>query len=456
MSPDPETGDPEIAAFRFGYGLPLPEGAPVDPAAMLLALRAPDRIKDVWPIASMAEILPVADAIRRFKTRAKVDTLAKPLYEAAEAEMQVMVDRARRATLARMIDNPDGFRERLTAFWADHFTTVAKQKVGPALPYAIVEDAIRPHLTANFAEMLTAATLHPAMLTYLDQTQSVGPNSPTGKRNGEGLNENLARELIELHTLGVGAGYSQDDVRQMAELLTGLGYNVRGGMFFDRKRAEPGPETVLGQVYEGDGLEPIRAVLRDLSRRPETAAHLARKLAVHFVSDNPDPGLVDALTAAWTRSGGHLETVYEALLRHPAAWVPEAAKLRQPIDFMVAALRALGIPGAQISTLSGKLMKRQLMRGLREMGQVMKEPRGPDGWPEPADAWITPQGLAGRITWAMQTPSLLLKTLPDPVTMARAALGNRASARLLWAVARAESLREGVGLVLASAEFNRR
>ncbi len=450
------TLDPTIAAFRFGYGLPVPQGAGAEPEAMLRALRGPDTVRARWPIVGMAEVLPLADAIRRLKTRAKEDAAALPLVAVAEADIEAMADAARRATLARAIDNPDSLRERLTAFWADHFTTVPRQRVEATLPYALVEDAIRPNLTGNFADLLTAVTLHPAMLTYLDQTQSVGPNSATGLRKGEGLNENLARELIELHTLGVGAGYQQDDVRQMAELLTGLGYNVRTGMFFDPKRAEPGAEVVLGQSYAGDGLTPIRAVLRDLSLRPETAAHIARKLAVHFVSDAPDAGLVAALEAAWTTSGGNLDQVYEALLRHPAAWAHEADKARQPFEFMVAALRALGITGADIGALSAKQMKRQLMWGLRDMGQVMKEARGPDGWAEAAEAWITPQGLAARISWAMQAPSLLMANLPEPLAMARAALGSRAGERLLWAVARAESLREGVGLVLASAEFNRR
>ena len=450
------TLDPTIAAFRFGYGLPLPKGAGTEPAAMLAALRGPDKITRLWPIAGIGEVQPLADSIRRLKTQAKEDASVLPLVEAAEAEVEATADSAKRATLARAIDNPDGMRERLTAFWADHFTTVAKQKAPPTLPFALVEDAIRPNLTGSFAAMLTAATLHPAMLTYLDQTQSVGPGSPTGKRKGEGLNENLARELIELHTLGVGAGYSQDDVRQMAELLTGLGYNVRTGMFFDAKRAEPGPETVLGQSYEGDGLTPIRAVLRDLSVRPETAAHIARKLVVHFVSDTPDPDLVAALQAVWSKTGGNLDQVYEVLLMHPAAWVPKLDKARQPFDFLVSALRALRMGGADVGALSAKQMKRQLMWGLRDMGQVMKEPRGPDGWAEDADAWITPQGLAARISWAMEAPSVLLKALPDPLTLAHEALGSRASERLLWAVEKAETVREGVGLVLASAEFNRR
>jgi uncharacterized protein (DUF1800 family) len=187
--------------------------------------------------------------------------------------------------------------------------------------------------------MLMAVATHPAMLLYLDQAQSVGPNSARGARRDRGLNENYARELMELHTLGVGAVYSQDDVRQLAELLTGLAVDPVAGFVFDARRVEPGPERVLGRDYAGDGIEAIRAVLADLAARPETARHLAHKLAVHFVADDPDPGLVTAMEAAFRDSGGDLVAVTAALLAHPAAWAEAAAKARQPFDFVVAALR---------------------------------------------------------------------------------------------------------------------
>ena len=445
-----------IAAIRFGYGLPLPGGAPDTAPAMLHALAGPDRAAQDWPIDGLAVIQPKLAQLREMKGAGRTDPAKIPIYERIQTEISASHVRAERSTIARALDAADGFRERLVAFWADHFTVLARSKSDMMLPYAMVEDAIRPNLTGRFSDLLTAATLHPAMLNYLDQSQSVGPNSFQGQRREKGLNENLARELMELHTLGVGAGYGQQDVRQMAELLTGVTYDPRQGTRFEPRRAEPGPETVLGVTYDGAGLDPVRAALGDLGRRPETARHIARKLVVHFVSDTPDPDLVAAVQAAFVATGGDLMAVYTALLMHPAAWAAPAQKVRQPVDFVIASLRALAVSGADVLAMQRNLFRAKLQGGMAEMGQPWKKPRGPDGWPEEAEAWISPQSLATRITWVMQVPQKLVETLPDPVAMMTACLADRASDTLIWAVSRAESLREGVGLVLASAEFNRR
>lgn len=448
--------DPEVAAFRFGYGLPLPALAPVDPEAMLAALAGPDVMAARWPVTGMAGALPLMRAERDARRQARQGSGETAPYKAARAALGAAQEAALRATIARALDSPDGFRERLVAFWADHFTAVARSAQDALLPYALVEEAIRPNLNKPFAAMLTAAEFHPAMLVYLDQARSVGPGSRGGLAQGAGLNENLAREVIELHTLGAGAAYAQGDVRQMAELLTGLGYNLKRGMFFDPSRAEPGAEAVLGRSYAGEGLAPIRAVLADLARHPDTARHLARKLAVHFVSDPPEAGLVAALEAEWRQSGGDLGRVHGALLRHPGAWAGRAAKARQPFEFVVAGMRALGLAGRDVAALPGKVLGRHVGAALAGMGQPWQAPRGPDGWPEAPEAWITPQGLAARISWAMQAPVRLVAALPDPVALAGRALGGRADAALLRAVAQAEDRREGVGLVLASPAFNRR
>jgi uncharacterized protein (DUF1800 family) len=270
------------------------------------------------------------------------------------------------------------------------------------------------------------------------------------------LNENLARELLELHTLGVSAGYGQADVRQLAELLTGLTLAPDEGFVFDKGRAEPGAETVLGVEYKGDGVAPILQMLDDLAVRPETARHLAGKLAVHFVADVPEAGLVAALEATWIRTRGDLAAVTGVLLSHKSAWVPEAGKARQPFDFLVAALRALGVSADQIYGAEGKAFRRMVLDPLADMGQPLWQAPGPDGWPEAAADWITPQGLAARISWAIEVPERLVTPLPDPRDFVTKALGMRASARLVWAVSAAESVREGVGLTLAAPEFNRR
>jgi uncharacterized protein (DUF1800 family) len=449
---DPRT----IAAIRFGHGLPLPAGAAVVPQAMLAALAGPDRMAARFPAVTIARAQPLILALGEAGRAMKADPRLQPAYQAALQAIDDQALAATRATLARSLAAPDGFRERLVRFWADHFTVTVRNGREKAFPLALVEEAIRPHVNGRFAAMLAAVVRHPAMLSYLDQNLSVGPGSVAGRRRGRGLNENLARELIELHTLGVGGGYGQSDVRELAELLTGLSFNAERGFEFRRDWAEPGAETVLGTTYDGAGEAPVAAVLEDLAARPEAARHIARKLAVHFVADDPDPGLVDALDLAFLRSGGQLAAVYAALLDHPAAWAPLGGKVRQPYDFMIAALRGLGVAPDLLLTMPPARLRRLVLNPMRAMGQPWQAPRGPDGWPEAAAAWITPQGLAARLAWALEAPERLANPLPDPQEFARAALAGAADERLIRAASRAESLRDGVALVLASPAFNRR
>ncbi len=455
------TPDPSTTAFRFGYGLPHPTGAASTVEGMLAALKAPDTMAATYPGPTMAAMLPVmhaADTVLKISRRATDEAeaeAARVTYRGHLATLRGMALGGTRATVARALDAPDGLRERLAWFWADHFTTMAPSRREVGLPSAMLDEAIRPNLNGPFSALLGATITHPAMLAYLDQTQSFGPNSRIGQKRKKGLNENLARELLELHTLGAGSGYSQDDVRQMAELLTGLVIG-KDGFRFDKRRAEPGAETVLGVAYDGDTLAPVIQALDDLSRRPETAAHIARKLCVHFVSDTPDPGLVAALTSEWISTGGDLAAVYTALLSHPQAWAPNAVKARQPFDFMIASLRALGIPGARIVAMNEGAFRRLILAPLAGMGQPWQAAPGPDGWPEAPEDWITPQGMTARISWAMDAPGRLVRPPPDPTALMQAALGPRASAALQWAVPRSETLREGLGLVLSSPEFNRR
>lgn len=450
------TASASLVAFRFGYGLPLSEAAPLTPEAMLAALAGPDEMARRFAVVPYDWVHARVADLARNKEAAKSNPVLRAWLDALEAEMRATGLLALRATIARGIEATDSFRERLVAFWADHFTISAGGQTDAITPYAFVEDAIRPYVAGQFGDMLGAVVHHPGMLIYLDQTRSVGPKSRRGLRTGGGLNENLARELLELHTMGVGAAYSQDDVRQLALLLTGLTYDARRGYAFDARMAEPGPETVLGKTYDGKGETPIRAFLRDLALRPETAQHIARKLAVHFISDTPDAAMVTAMAEAWSRSGGLLSVVYGAMLNHPAAAAEPAVKARQPWDFLLAALRGLGLSGAEVMGWPEDQLRKLVIQPLRTMGQNWKSPPGPDGWPEELETWITPQGLAERISWAMRWPAQLVSPLPHPRDFALRVLGDRAAPATLWAVERAENLAEGVGIVLSSPEFNRR
>jgi uncharacterized protein (DUF1800 family) len=444
-----------FAAIRFGYGLPVGPDAPGDAEGMLALLAGPDTTADMWPGMTMATAFPVWQVAAAARRVAREGDVQKREFRVALRAVQDQVHTALRTGMARALGSPDTFRERLVRFWADHFTTEARNRHEGALPDVMVEEAIRPHVAGRFADMLRGATMHPAMLLYLDQVRSVGPGSKVGLRREEGLNENLARELMELHTLGVGGAYRQADVRDAAELLTGLTATPRDGFQFNPDMAEPGPETVLGMTYDGAALEPIHALLDDLAVHPDTALHLARKVAVHFVSDTPDAGMVAAMAAAYLAADGQLLPMYRAMLGHPAAWGRTLEKARQPYDFLVAAFRALGVAPDAMIRLSRKRIGAQILGPLRAMGQDWGKPGGPDGWEEAASAWINPQGMAARITWAMTQPADI-GPLPDAREMLGRVLGDRASERLIWAVNAAEDQRDGVGLILAAPEFNRR
>jgi uncharacterized protein (DUF1800 family) len=304
--------------------------------------------------------------------------------------------------------------------------------------------------------MLRAVVQHPAMLVYLDQAGSFGPNSPAGRDRDRGMNENLAREILELHTLGVDAAYSQEDVRAFAELLTGLSHGPEGFVFRAR-RAEPGAETVLGRRY-GDGsadLAPVLQALDDMAAHPATARHLARKLVVHFLGVPAPDDLVATMAAAYLDADTDLRALYDALLADPRAWAPPFAKARTPFEFLVAALRAGGVAPAEITALADGAVQRTILRPLAEMGQPLWRATGPDGWPEAPEAWITPAGLAARLRWSQGFAERVL-TDTDPRAFLDTALGDAASPGLRFAVAGAEQRREGLVLVLASPEFNRR
>lgn len=451
---------PELAAIRLGYGL-----SPLMPP--------PQSVAEV--LASVDEAGPGADAVSLDEVRAahvKLARLSKDRRDmgsdgqasyrafARDLSMLRMVDLRRR--LARALDAPAGFGERLVQFWADHFTIRADGAANQLMGLAFVDEAIRPHLGGHFADLLIAADTHPMMLRYLNQPGSFGPMSRTARKNPQrrlGLNENLAREMIELHTLGVNADYSQEDVRQLAELLTGLTYRPGSDLRFNRNQAEPGAEIVLGRSYGGDNparIEDIHAVLRDLAGHPATARHLSRKLAVHFVSDRPGQRLIDDLTGVWRESDGHLPTVYAALVGHPDLQTSFRQKVRQPFDYLASAMRALGVSGAQILDKDPKRIRNEMNIPMIRMGQNWNRPIGPDGWPEPATDWITPQGLAARIEWSLKMPARLVADLPDPREFLVTALGGTASESLVWAVPKAESVPDGVAIVLASNDFNRR
>lgn len=451
--------DPTLAAVRFGSGLSPIIGPPDNTDAILA------EIDDVFAFAipGYSDADPsISDYQQASMTRTKArgtdqaEATEQAFREVRQAANRVY-DQALRSSLARHVGAQIGFKPRLSAFFADHFTV--KSRGGPQrhLVTPFVEDAVTPHLNGYFSAMLRAVITHSMMLLYLQQFQSVGPTSTVGKRRNRGINENLARELLELHTLGVDGVYAQADVRELAELLTGLTYNGQRGFFYDERFAEPGAETVLGITYDAaDGLDNILHAIDDLAVHPQTARHIAGKIAAAFVADTPDVGLVDAMTAAFVATDGFLPSVYAAMLDHPASWHADLLKIKSPQRFITSAMRALGVTGDQVDQASGRNTRALFVTPLRVMGQPWERPNGPDGWPEDSTDWISPQGMAGRISWAMTAPRILVQNrLPDPRDFVQTALGSLAGQDVIFAASAAEVRDEGVGVVLASPAFQR-
>ena len=454
---------PELAEIRFGCGLSPAIAAPSDPQALLQGLSGPDTmarrfaIEGFDPIrARMAELSRLRRKYRDAADKTGLRDGVKMIRQATRKEAVNWYTQ----TLLRWVNTPNGFRERLVAFWADHFTAKGKTLVLRYAGAAYVEEAIRPNISGSFADLLISTTTHPLMLHFLDQANSVGPASrvASAKKRLKGLNENLAREVMELHTLGVDGPYTQDDVRQLAELFTGLSVSRKSGFAFRPKYAEPGPETVLGRTYGGDParLEPVLQSLRDLAAHPATARHIAQKLAVHFVSDAPDPGLVQHLEGRFNDTGGDLLAVSSALVEHPSSWEEKLSNVKPPADFIASACRALVPDMDRLDELTPRVVGRLFAGPLEMMGQPWMQPNGPDGWAEDDAAWITPQGVSTRLRWALSVPQNLRRDLPDPRQFVTASLGPFAPPSVHFAANAAESKSDAIGLVLASPAFQRR
>lgn len=346
-----------------------------------------------------------------------------------------------------------GFGERLAMFWANHFC-VAVGKSGPVhiMAGAFEREAIRPHVYGKFEDMLIAVESHPAMLFYLDNNQSIGPNSPANRNGHRGLNENLARETMELHSLGVDGGYTQADVTALSRVLTGWmitrGDNSQGpaGQFYFNARAhEPGDQRVMGRTYRDAGAEQGYAVLRDLARHPATARHLSFKLARYFVSDQPSAELVSRITSTFIRTGGDLREVYLALVDSEEAWTHPAGKMRAPLDYTVAILRATGLhPKPQ-----------QVLAVLKAMGQPFWNPSGPNGFSDTSDGWASAEGLAARLD-AASFFAHQMTGAEDPRAFFRDRFGATGSQATFEAISRAETRPQGLSIAFLSPEFLRR
>ena len=468
MTPSPLNA--ALAVHRFGLADARLDDAAADPRGWLLAQIGPAAPQQGTGLASGVE------GLKRFAEFQQRQRTAAPAASSPDApteqrfveHFKALVQADVRARLVTAATSPQPFNERLALFWANHFTVSMAKASARGIVGAYEREALRPHIAGPFETLLRHATLHAGMLRYLDNDQSAGRDSVIVRRQARrvrgdnepgpritGLNENLAREILELHTLGVDGGYTQADVTQFARVLTGWRVPFRELLDaapgaptfrFDPAWHDPGPKTVLGRSYR-EGPEALGEVLRDLARHPSTARFVCTKLARHFVADEPPPALVARLQARWQATGGDLPAVYRALIESPEAWAPQPAKLKTPEEFVVGTVRLLGL-GAQA-------FERVPDGGITALGQRVQAAPSPAGWPDRAEEWLGPDAVWKRVEWATRVAERVGRRV-DARALANASLGPLLQEETARQIARAADGPQALALLLLAPEFQRR
>ena len=422
------------ALIRFGLGRRGEEKLPTDPVAWLQnQLKGDDTFTFENKLPTTADGLTVMR--EQFKLNLPGQSLIRPLFQEDAA-----------AQTKQLLTTDAPFRERLVWFWANHFTVSTKQGGTDATVGPYIREAIRPNVTGPFDAMLLAVMRHPAMLLYLDNSNSFGPNSIIGRNQHRGLNENLARECLELHTLSPASGYTQQDVTAFASILTGWSVDLQRlypGFLFREAAHEPGSKTLLGRTFppgEAGGM----AALEFLANHPATHRHVALQLVTHFVADDPPPDAVRTIEGVLRDTGGDLGAASAALVTLEAAWTP-LAKMRSPLDYAVATLRALDLPADKQVPLPPVLTS---------LGQPLWTAPLPNGWPDTASDWAAPEAMMRRFDWTYNVAAHAGDR--DPAALAEATMGPLLRPATLAAMHNAGSRRDAMTLLLTSPEFQRR
>jgi uncharacterized protein (DUF1800 family) len=487
----------EIAVLRFGLGARPGDfaAAAADPRGWLTA-----QTKGAVPLAGntplalsdqiFAELLAARDKLQEMKRESMAQgaiadvaaaTAFNPVRDAYLPHYRAQV--LARAQSAALTTRP--FAERLVHFWTNHFAVSADKGAVFGIAGTLEDEAIRPHVDGRFVDLLTAVEQHPAMIAFLDNQYSVGkeselaqlaarrragvaarpfaaPSSGASQTAGAekpkrefGINENLAREILELHTLGVNGGYTQTDVTAFAQIITGwsigggkgrLAGGTPGQFYFRDNLHEPGPKRFLGKTYYQSGRRQGEAVLADLAVHPATARFIATKLVRHFVADDPPQAAVERVARAFLKTGGDLPRVYAALIEAPEAWDADMRKFKTPEDFVFSTLRSLGISPQK---------PEEVVRTFELLGQRQYTPGSPAGWPDTSKSWDGSDALMRRVLWASRVADRYEQGL-DPADLAVSCLGGYARPETVAALRRASSASQGVALLLMSPEFQRR
>ncbi|MBI1215174.1 MAG: DUF1800 family protein [Alphaproteobacteria bacterium] len=459
MSMSRATPEAFIAANRFGFGARPNDLADIstDPQgwleAQLSARYAHSPLLDKMP--STMEI------VRNYKSemgkRKEMRKEAKSDPEGARSMLRDIVKQqmkdyleqsAARTALAITSDAP--FFERIVQFWSNHFTVSVTKRQDMPLVAAYERDAIRPYVMGSFEDILLSTTRHPAMQIYLDNFRSIGPNSTIGKRRHKGLNENLGREVMELHSLGVNGGYTQKDVTEFSKMLTGWTIDAPGrgdgsGFLFVPYMHEPGSKTLLGKTYQAAGENEARAALHVFANHPSTAKYIATKLARHFIADEPPAEAVEELARAFTMSRGDLPSLYKTLIGLQSVWQNPLAKVKTPNDYIISLMRTTGLEVSDVN----------LAYGFKTLGQVPFTAGDPRGWSDMAKDWISAESLLQRVDLA-QMVGRGVYTMHEPMELLEQTVGPVATPETRTAVKRAGSKAEAIALLFSSPEFQRR
>ena len=460
-----------VALHRFGLGARGGDSgdlcsAALDPRGYLAAelARPGGALLDIPTLHPTSENL---QTLYQLQEQVRLARQVEPKEQVSKEQMNATPSRPpdaiflqqtfRAETLARwqrQFSADAGFVERLVAFWSNHFCISAlKDGFVRAIAGAFEREAIRPHVLGRFADMLLAVEQHPAMLRFLDNMQSFGPNSRAGLNQKRGLNENLAREILELHTLGINGGYSQEDVTSLASIITGwtvVGPQAQlgppGTFAFFQNAHEPGDHSVLGKTYKADGVEQGRRALTDIARSPSTAKFITTKFARHFVSDDPPKGLVARLASVFTRTDGDLKALSLALINDDEAWNAPFTKMRTPHEFLIAVTRLIGRTPEDPGRING---------GAALLGQPIWQPAGPNGFSDASAHWASAEGIKLRLEISSDVANRLGDAM-NAVDLAEVAFGGAMSQDTRTTIGRAESKQQALSLLLMSPEFQRR
>jgi uncharacterized protein (DUF1800 family) len=440
-----------IAVNRFGYGA---RGEELEKAVYSPKKWIKSQLLPISFKISVAHSNDIFMDHARYQKQKKLEKKNKSLKNNAN---NMNKDFARTAlkemsidTLKEAIHSSHSVSWRLLDFFSNHFSVSTNGRLMTGLAATLEREAIAPNLLGNFEDMLLAVEQHPAMLIYLNNERSFGPNSRMAKKRNKGLNENLAREILELHTLGVEGGYKQNDVVELAKGITG--WSVKNpnkerdaGFIFRPYGHEPGTRTLLGKKYLPKGIAQGQQMLRDLAMQPATAKYLCYKLAHHFVSDNPSPVLLAKMEDTWMKNQGNITKVMHALFDAEEAWIDGPQKYKTPREFVISAQRALALK---------KRNNRALLNSLINLGQEPYNAGSPAGFSEDEKDWLGASALMARIDWSMMVSGYLKRANTEKLM--KLALGESVSELTYQMVMRAESRQQALSLLLMSPEFQRR